>query len=66
MEKWEYKTVKYQTGGFLGGKVDEEEFEQLLNECGMEGWELTSCFDTSAGQGHSRDVIAVFKRKASY
>ncbi|WP_152403267.1 DUF4177 domain-containing protein [Paenibacillus cellulositrophicus] len=63
MEQWSYKTVKYKTGGFLGGKVDEEEFEDLLNSYGYEGWELVSCFDTSVSQGQSRDVVAIFKRK---
>lgn len=29
MKQWEYKTMKYKTGGFLGGKVDTEEFEQV-------------------------------------
>lgn len=47
----------------MGGKVDEEEFEDLLNSYGYEGWELVSCFDTSVSQGQSRDVIAIFKRK---
>lgn len=46
MEQWEYKTMKYKTGGFLGGKVDTEEFEQELNEHGLDGWEIVSCFDT--------------------
>lgn len=63
MEQWEYKTYKYKTGGFLGGKVDTEEFEQELNEHGMDGWELVSCFDTSISQGASKDVIVVFKRR---
>ncbi len=63
-DKWEYRTVKYATGGFLGGKIYEGEFEALLNEHGAQGWELVSCFDTSMGQGSSRDVVAVFKRRA--
>ncbi|MDF2716895.1 MAG: hypothetical protein K0R28_3820 [Paenibacillus sp.] len=65
MEQWEYKTFKYQTGGFLGGKVDPEEFEAELNRYGSQGWELVSCFDTAISQGQSRDVIVVFKRKRS-
>ncbi|RAR41489.1 DUF4177 domain-containing protein [Paenibacillus sp. MDMC362] len=64
MDQWEYKTLKYKTGGFLGGKVDEEEFEDLLNSYGIDGWELISCFDTSVHQGQSRDIIAVMKRRA--
>ncbi|SMF92437.1 protein of unknown function [Paenibacillus uliginis N3/975] len=64
MVQWEYRTVKYQTGGFLGGKVNEEELDELLNKHGYEGWELVSCFDTSQTQGQSRDVVMVFKRQA--
>ncbi len=63
MERWQYRTIKYRTGGFLGGKVDEEEFEELLNSHGNDGWELVSCFDTSMSQGQSKDIIIVFKRK---
>lgn len=63
MEQWEYKTIKIKTGGFLGGKVDEEEFQEVLNQYGRECWELVSCFDTSQSQGASRDIIVVFKRK---
>ncbi|MBD7966744.1 DUF4177 domain-containing protein [Paenibacillus gallinarum] len=65
MEQWEYKTMKYKTGGFLGGKVDTEEFEQELNEHGLDGWKIVSCFDTSISQGASKDVIVVFKRRKS-
>ncbi|WP_106769377.1 DUF4177 domain-containing protein [Paenibacillus faecalis] len=64
MVQWEYKTVKYQTGGFLGGKVNQADMDELLNQYGYEGWELVSCFDTSQGQGQSRDIIMVFKRQA--
>jgi hypothetical protein len=63
MEQWEYKTMKYKTGGFLGGKIDELEFQEELNNHGRAGWELVSCFDTSQSQGASRDIIVVFKRK---
>jgi hypothetical protein len=63
MEQWEYRTLKYITGGFLGGKVDTEEFEEELNRHGIEGWELVSCFDTNSTQGQSREVIIVFKRR---
>lgn len=63
MERWEYKTLTFKTGGFWGGKVDKLEFQEQLNLYGREGWELVSCFDTSQGQGASRDVVAVFKRR---
>lgn len=63
MEKWEYHTVKFHTGGFFGGKLDEVEFQKMLNNMGEEGWELISCFDTNLSQGASREVITVFKRR---
>ncbi|MEK3732655.1 MULTISPECIES: DUF4177 domain-containing protein [Paenibacillus] len=65
MEQWEYKTLKYRTGGFFGGNVKEEDFEEELNRYGMDGWELVSCFDTNMS-GQSRDVIVVFKRKVNF
>lgn len=66
MEQWEYKTIKYKTGGFLGGKVDPLEFEEILNQYGYDGWELVSSFDTSMGEGTTRNVIAIFKRRKQY
>lgn len=63
MEKWEYKSIKFKPGGFFGGKIDEDEFEKTLNSYGRDGWELISCFDTSYGQGTSREVICTMKRK---
>jgi len=60
--QWEYKTISLRTGGFLGGKVNQEDFEQALNGAGRDGWELVSVFDTAQGSGQTRDVIAVFKR----
>lgn len=63
MEQWSYRTLKFQTGGFWGGKVDEHELEEELNRMGYDGWELVSCFDTSVAQGQSRDIIAIFKKK---
>lgn len=62
MTKWEYKTIKVMTGGFMGGKLDESELEHELNHYGQDGWEVVSCFDTSYGQGTTREVIVVFKR----
>ncbi|MCC3374866.1 DUF4177 domain-containing protein [Cohnella sp. REN36] len=63
MERWQYQTLKYKTGGWMGGKVNEQEFQDELNRYGAEGWELVSCFDTSISQGASRDIIVVFKRR---
>jgi hypothetical protein len=63
METWEYKTLKVETKGFFGGKVDLHELEEELNALGGLGWELANTFDTSMGQGASREVVCIFKRK---
>lgn len=60
--RWEYFTLKLLPGGWFGGKMDQDEMQASLNQFGAQGWELVSCFDTSAGQGASREVIFVFKR----
>lgn len=62
MERWEYKTIKFETTGFLGGILDLQTFTDELNDLGRSGWELVSCFDTNQSQGASREVIAVLKR----
>jgi hypothetical protein len=60
--KWEYRTIKTDTKGFAGGKFDQQEFEQLMNELGQQGWELVSAFDTNQTHGASRHVVAILKR----
>ena len=49
----------------MGGKLDEVEFDRMINELGMQGWELTTAFDTNEGHGSTRDVVAIFKRQKS-
>lgn len=63
MDSWEYKTVEFESKGFMGGILDIESFQKKLNDLGREEWELVSCFDTSMNQGQTRYVIAVFKRR---
>lgn len=65
MEKWEYKSVKFETKGFMGGILEINDFDNKLNELGQQGWELVSSFTTNQGQGFTRDVIGTFKRKIS-
>ena len=62
MQRWEYKTVKLDTRGILGGILDTAQFDASLNELGAEGWELVAAFDTSQMHGASREAVAVFKR----
>ncbi len=61
---WEYRTVKVPaTGGFLGGKFDQETLEARLNELGEQRWEIVTAFSTSQSYGQSRDIVAIFKRE---
>jgi hypothetical protein len=60
---WEYHTLKVLPGGFFGGKVDEDELLASLNRMGAAGWELVSAFDTSYGQGTSREILLILKRQ---
>lgn len=63
MEKWEYTSFKVEAKGFVGGILELEDFNHRLNSLGEQGWELVSCLTTNAGQGYTREVVAVFKRK---
>lgn len=62
MQRWEYATLKMESTGFLGGKVDTTELHKLLNQAGMEGWELVSAFDTNQYEGRTRYIVLVMKR----
>lgn len=63
MDRWEYRTIKFGLRGFIGGILKTEDFDYELNKLGEQGWELVSCFTANAGNGYSRDAIAVFKRR---
>jgi len=60
--RWEYKSVKLAAGGFLGGKVDENDLDAYMNAFGRQGWDLVTAFDTNQSYGQTRDVIMLFKR----
>jgi len=60
--KWEYKTVKFRTAGFMGGKIDDEQLNNEMNRWGTQGWELVSSFSTSQSFGESRDIVLIFKK----
>jgi len=63
--KWEYKTIKVDTKGFIGGKLDEANLDQKMNALGDDGWELVAAFDTNAEGGVSRHVVCILKRPKS-
>jgi hypothetical protein len=63
MEIWEYNTMKVQLKGVMGGILETDEFNDILNYQGAQGWELVSCFSTNGGNGFGREAVAVFKRR---
>ncbi len=65
MDRWEYKSIQFKTRGIMGGVVDIDQLDAMLNNLGSQGWELVSCIASNAGYGHTRNVVAVLKRKAS-
>lgn len=60
METWEYRTIKIQLKGMMGGILETDDFNRKLNLQGEQGWELVSCFSTSGGNGYGREAAAVF------
>lgn len=63
MERYEYKTLMYDTKGFWGGLVDENQFQNELNTLGYDGWELVSSISTTQSYGSSKSIVCIFKRK---
>lgn len=63
--KWEYKTLKLQPKGLMGGKVDKAQLDRTMNELGAQGWELAAAFDTDVAGGGTKDVVVIFKRPRS-
>lgn len=63
MDKYEYKTLTYDTKGFWGGSVDAGQFQSELNILGNDGWELVSSISTTQSYGSSKSIVCIFKRK---
>lgn len=64
MGEWEYRTIKfYAKRTFGGGKIDEIELENVLNEFGARGWELVTILPATVGNGELWDFVAVLKRE---
>ncbi len=59
---WEYKTIKLETSGWLGGKFSAAELDAMLNGLGSQDWELAAALDTNKAYGETRDIVVIFKR----
>ena len=62
MKKFEYNTVCIPATGFWTKTVDVESFNDKLNECGRDGWELVDKI-TVDELGTLKSVVCVFKRE---
>lgn len=70
MEQWEYKIIRLEVKdlvkGWINKKVDTGS-EQLLNELGNDGWELTGIAPIGGGTGgwgaETSSYTFIFKRK---
>ena len=62
-EKWEYRSVRLDVGGWIGPKLDLSELDATLNSVGAEGWELVSAVDLNQSDGRSAAIVALFKRQ---
>ena len=66
MEKWEYIITNVKVKGWLNKQIDSET-EQLLNNLGRDGWELTNTMSIGGGTGgwgaETGGFALIFKRK---
>jgi len=64
MTRWEYRTesVRLDSSFFTGPSLPKDAIQQVLRECGEQGWELVSALDINATSGESTDVVMLFKR----
>jgi len=64
MKRFEYQTKTIDAEiSFMGGKVDSELLNQMLNYMGRECWELVEVVASNKGIGETRCLICIFKRE---
>jgi len=63
MEKFEYRTLVFDTTGIMGGRVDGNKIELVLNQLGAQGWELITTTASNQSYGSTRSMLCIFKRK---
>jgi hypothetical protein len=62
MKRWEYLLYKTKPEGWLHDSVHEDSIEQVLNNLGQQGWEVTSTLETNVGDGRTKDIVFLLKR----
>jgi hypothetical protein len=55
---WEYRTIKFHAGGFMGKDIDVNDINTYLNEAGEEGWEVVSALPLQNGI----EILVIMKR----
>ncbi|MDB4662189.1 DUF4177 domain-containing protein [Verrucomicrobiales bacterium] len=62
MQPYEYRIIKFDGKGMLGGILDLPDVESEFNQMGESGWELVPMLDTNDAYGSTKWVVATFKR----
>ncbi|MDL2292526.1 DUF4177 domain-containing protein [Acholeplasma sp. OttesenSCG-928-E16] len=60
---WEYLSVVIKSKtSFWGGKFNNQEVNDELNDYGKKGWELVNVVAINKGSGSTEGLLAFFKR----
>ncbi len=62
MTRWEYRTLKFEPAGWLGGKSDSSELQDYLNRLGDQCWEVTGIMETNTSPSYAKEVVILLKR----
>ena len=63
MNKYEYKTLIYETECWYSASVDATHFDKRLNKLAEERWELDKCFPVTESYGRTKSIVLIFKRE---
>jgi hypothetical protein len=55
---WDYRTIKFRSGGLNGSDVDVDFITAHLNDAGNDGWEVVSAIPIRNGA----EVLVILKR----
>lgn len=60
--EWEYYTLKLKPKGIFSSKIEPEQVDGMLNEAGVQGWELVNVVSVNQGYGATGELLFFFKR----
>ena len=63
MKRYEYQTKVIETKGWFTSKLDIDQFDEILNEMGSQGWMLTEKSPLNQDFGATSSIICTFVRE---